>query len=449
MIHFNDNIKPTPVEKYIISPVSNFIGNSATSGIVLFVAAVLAVIVANSSLATSYHHFFEQTFGFSFNETIYLNMSLHHWINDGLMAVFFFVVGLELKREIIGGELSSIRKSALPIAAAVGGMLVPAAIYLMFNAGQASEHGWGIPMATDIAFALGVLYLLGDRIPNPLKVFLTALAIADDLGAVLVIALFYTEDISIANLGIGIGFLVILFMASRIGVRNSMFYGLVGVFGVWLFFLMSGVHATIAAVLLAFVIPANSRINEITFSERARMLLGRFRNLDINNSTPTLTNDQLHILDSIKKQTDHALTPLQKLEHKLHPFVAFIVLPIFAFANAGVTFSDDMGSQISSPVALGVIMGLLIGKVLGIIGISTLMLKLKIAELPAGLTKRHLIGVSFLAAIGFTMSLFVTNLAFKSEEFVVQAKIGIFIASLLGGFIGYLILAKTSKSPQY
>jgi NhaA family Na+:H+ antiporter len=440
----SEPIHTSPVEKWVINPVGRFIGKSTTGGIVLFVSAMLAIFIANSPWADWYHHIWEHRFGFAINDSIYLDKSLHHWINDGLMAVFFFVVGLELKREIIGGELSNPRKAILPIAAAFGGMVFPAIIYLLFNSSGAAHAGWGIPMATDIAFALGVLYLLGDKIPTSLKVFLTALAIADDLGAVLVIAFFYTSSISIVNLSIALAFLLFLYLANKAGVRNTLFYGIVGISGVWLFFLLSGVHATIAAVLLAFTIPADVKVDEGHFISKMKKYLNQFNNAE-GNDKPTLTSEQLHLLEEMRILSKQAMTPLQRLEHRLHPLVTFIIMPVFAFANAGVTFNNSIASEMLSPVALGVILGLVIGKVIGVVGVSLLLIQLKIANLPNGMNQRHLIGVGFLASIGFTMSLFVTSLAFEDKTFMLQAKIGIFAASFVGGILGYLILNKKTN----
>lgn len=389
-----DDLKTTPADRWIAHPLRNFINKSTTGGIVLFISAIVAIVLANSPLSEGYHHLWEHKFGFSFDDVTYLNLSLHHWINDGLMAIFFFVVGLELKRELLNGELSDPKKALLPIVAALGGMIFPAIIYTAFNYGTDSAQGWGIPMATDIAFALGVLYLLGDKIPASLKVFLTALAIVDDLGAVLVIAFFYTAEINLPMLLTGIGFVILLLSGKAFGIRNIFFYVLIGIFGVWLPFLLSGVHATIAAVLVAFTIPADS---------------------------------------------------LQRLEHKMHPFVSFIVMPVFALANAGVTFSGNVITQSASLVALGVTFGLLVGKVIGVFGVSLLMTKLKLANLPSGISNRQLFGIGLLASIGFTMSLFVTNLAFNNQEYETQAKLGIFIASAIGGISGFIILNKKNK----
>ena len=342
----------------------------------------------------------------------------------------------------------------LPIIAAIGGMIVPALIYTFFNYGTESSHGWGIPMATDIAFALGVLYLLGDRIPTSLKVFLTALAIVDDLGAVMVIAIFYTAEIDYFMLFTGLGFVVFLFLSKAFGIRNTLFYATIGVFGVWLPFLLSGVHATIAAVLVAFTIPADSRVNENIYIEKIKRYLNQFREADQNEKVPTLSGEQLHVLDNIRVTTKDAMTPLQRLEHRMHPFVSFVIMPVFALANAGVTFSNDILAETTSTVTVGVALGLIIGKVIGVYGVSMAVIKMKIANMPEGLTSRHLFGVGFLAAIGFTMSLFVTNLAFNgpSPELVaehqLQAKLGIFIASLLAGTIGFFILKAIKSNKQ-
>jgi len=440
-----NKITPTPAEKWIINPITNFISKSTTGGIVLFISAVLAIFLANSQWQEWYHHLWEHKIGFSFDGNWYLNLSLHHWINDGVMAIFFFVVGLELKREIIGGELSQPKKALLPIVAAIGGMLFPAFIFTIFNFGTESSHGWGIPMATDIAFALGVLYLLGDKIPLTLKVFLTALAIVDDLGAVLVIAFFYTEEINFLALGIGIGFLAFLFLCNKLGVRNILFFLVIGILGVWLPFLLSGVHATIAAVLVAFTIPASSRIDENLFTDKIQYYLSHFKKLDANNN-PTLTEDQLHLLEKVKITTEDAISPLHRLEHSLHSFVSFIVMPIFALANAGVTFSSDIIANAASNVTLGVVFGLIVGKVIGVFGVSSLMIKLKFSVMPEGMTNKSLFGVGLLASIGFTMSLFVTDLAFDNPEYELQAKLGIFAASLIGGILGFFILKNSKNS---
>lgn len=430
----------------MVKPIHRFIQQEKSGGMVLGISVILALLLANSPWGHDYHHFFEQKFGFTFNGHNFFDFSLHHWINDGLMAIFFFVVGLELKREIVAGELSDIRKSLVPIFAAVGGMVVPATIYIALNPTGEVHSGWGIPMATDIAFALGVLFLLGNRIPLALKVFLTALAIVDDLGAVLVIAFFYTSEISVLSLGIGIFFLLVMYIGNKMGIRSILFYAIIGIIGVWTGFLLSGVHATIAAVLSAFMIPLDMKIDENNYIQKMEKYLSKFRKADSNSQIPTLTNEQLHILEEAKKDTSKIIPPLQQLEHSLHPFVTFIVIPIFALANAGVSVLDIKLDEIfNTNIALGVALGLLVGKVVGIVGFSWLCAKLKIAKLPEGMNFKSLLGLGFLGSIGFTMSLFVTSLAFTHEEYITQAKIGIFLASIIGGILGYYILSSQFK----
>lgn len=436
--------KNYPIDK-INKPFQKFIQNEKAGGIVLGISVIIALIIANSPLSDAYHHFFEHKIGFQFDGKSYLEYSLHHWINDGLMAVFFFVVGLELKREIVGGELSNPRKALLPIGAAIGGMLVPAIIYFALNPYGEAQNGWGIPMATDIAFALGVLYLLGNKIPLSLKVFLTALAIVDDLGAVLVIAFFYTSDISTLSLLIGLGFVLIMYIGNKMGVRNVLFYAIIGIIGVWTAFLLSGVHATIASVLAAFTIPADMKIKESLYITKIQNYLTKFKSIDPNDKIPTLTNEQLHILDEVKKDTNDIIPPLQRLEHAMHPMVTFLIIPIFALANAGVSIAIDFEQLFSTNIALGVALGLLVGKVLGVVGFTLLFVKLKIAPFPDGMNVKNLLGLGLLSAIGFTMSLFITSLAFTNEDHITQAKIGIFFASIIAGILGYLILNKQSK----
>lgn len=433
-------MRSDPIDKIFIIPITRFINNSTTSGILLFVTAVTALILANSPFQDTYHHFWEHSFSIGFNEFV-VSKSLHHWINDGLMSIFFFVIGLELKREIMAGELSRPKDAVLPIFAGLGGMVIPALLYLTLNSSGETSTGWGIPMATDIAFALGILYMLGDKVPVSLKVFLTALAIIDDLGAVMVIAFFYTSDISIMSLLFGVGFLVVLMVANMLGVRNTVFYGIIGIGGLWMAFLLSGVHATIAGVIAALTIPANVKIQDKKFVIKMNALTNDFEKSTPNNVT-LLTHEQLHIVDSIRFYAKAALTPLQRLEHSMHPLVAYVVMPIFALANAGITFSGSFAQNFVSNVSLGVILGLVLGKFIGIVAISKILIKLKLAVLPDTLNWRHLYGVAMLAGVGFTMSLFITDLAFVNLEYIVQAKIGILVASIICGIVGFLILRK-------
>lgn len=429
-----------PIDKYLLLPITRFINNSTTSGILLFVSAVIALVLANSPLQDAYHHFWEHTLSIGYDEYV-VSKSLHHWINDGLMSIFFFVIGLELKREILAGELSRPQDAVLPIFAGLGGMVIPALFYLAFNSSGETSSGWGIPMATDIAFALGILYMLGDKVPVSLKVFLTALAIADDLGAVMVIAFFYTSDISTMSLLFGGGFLGILVLANVLGARSIVFYAIIGIGGLWMAFLLSGIHATIAGVIAALTIPANVKIQDKQFVVKMKALTNDFE-MSTPNNVSFLTHEQLHIIERIRFYSKAALTPLQRLEHAMHPLVAFVVMPIFALANAGITFSGSFTENMLSQVSLGVIFGLALGKFIGIVTMSKILVKLKLAALPEGLNWRHIYGAALLAGVGFTMSLFITDLAFVSPMHIIQAKIGIFIASIFCGIGGFLVLRK-------
>lgn len=430
------------IENKLIMPALQFMNREKSSGIILAIAVIIALILANSPIHEEYASLLEYHFGFIINGKPFLNFSVEHWINDGLMSLFFFMVGLELKHEFIGGELKDIKKVTMPIVAAVFGMLVPALIYTAFNFGTDVYHGWGIPMATDIAFALAVLYLLGDRIPLSAKVFLTTLAIVDDLGSVLVIALFYTSEISFLSLGVGLLFLLVMFIGNKMGIKNVWFYGIVGLGGVWVAFLMSGIHATISAVLAAMMIPADSQIAEPALAARLRKQLKRFEQTDGNNVV-TLEPEQVKILSRMRTDSENAIPPSQRLGHGLQPFVAFVIIPVFALANAGVSFLNMDGSILfSNHVALGVMFGLLVGKPLGIVLAVWLTEKLGLGKRSRNMTWQRIIGIGFLASIGFTMSMFITMLAFNDPTQHIQAKVGIFAASILGGVMGYAILKK-------
>ena len=430
--------QPSPIDK-ITAPVNKFIHQEHTSGIVLFISVLVAIIWVNSPLQHLYHHLWDIKLSLGFGGYV-LDHSLHLWINDGLMAVFFFVIGLELKREFMAGELSSLKKASLPMVAALGGMLVPALIYFFINKGTTSEHGWGIPMATDIAFALALLSVAGKHIPTSVKVFLSALAVADDLGAVLVIAIFYSSHIALMPLTIGMWLLVLLLIGNKLGIRSIIFYLVIG-FGVWVAFLLSGVHATIAGVLVAFTIPARTRINEKNYAESLRKLLFDFEKAIPNNSTLT-TPEQHDTIEKIKELSMDAETPLQKVEFALHPWVAFIVMPLFALANAGIVIGSNFFSSLVNPVSLGVAVGLLAGKFIGVLLATWLMVKFG-AQLPAKASWKQIVGVALLAGVGFTMSLFISGLAFTHPEMIDQAKYGILLASLLAGVLGVMVLRKS------
>jgi len=434
----SETYRKSSVERWIIEPVSRFMSKSTTSGIILFASAILAIMIANSPFAERFHHFWEIKFSVGFNGAM-VSKSLHHWINDGLMAIFFFVVGLELKREIVAGKLSKAKDAIFPVVAALGGMIIPALIYFIFNSSGEAAKGWGIPMATDIAFALGILYLLGDKVPVSLKVILTALAIVDDLGAVIVIAFFYTSEINYVSLGIGALSFLVLVAANRLGVRNTLFYALVGIGGLWLAFLMSGIHATIAAVIAAMTIPMSVQTPKNEYIKKIEDLIGKFRNVH-SQGNQVVTESQYFLLEEINLSTRKALSPLQRLEHALHPFVAFIVLPIFALSNAGVELSADSFEHLNSTVFMGTFLGLLIGKFLGVFGTVYLLVRLKVINMPSDMNVRHLIGMGFLAAIGFTMSLFINGLAFEGSLYADQAKLAVILASFVAGLTGFLIV---------
>lgn len=423
-------------ENPIVRPFQQFIRLEAAGGILLLICAVVALVWANSPAADQYFALWSTitTVGIGDFE---ISKPLLLWINDGLMAIFFFVVGLEIKREILTGELSSPKSAALALAGAVGGMVVPALLYAAVNWGGAGISGWGIPMATDIAFALGVLALLGKRAPLALKVFLTALAIVDDLGAVLVIALFYTAKVQVGFLVMGGVVLLALILVNRFGVRRTSVYVVLGLL-LWIAFLKSGVHATIAGVLLALTIPAHRVIDGQSFLERGRALLDRFsEGLEPGRVHPTSSQmDALHAIEDAAESLD---TPLHRMEHALHGWVAFFIMPVFALANAGVVLGGG-GAGLTSPVTLGIIVGLFFGKQIGVTLFAWLAVRVGLAQLPLGVTWRQIYAVSFLCGIGFTMSLFIANLAFDDAALLDGAKIGILVASVVSGVIGYLAL---------
>jgi len=424
--------------------ISQFIKQETLGGILLILATIIAVIWANSSFHEGYNFMLHEIkFGTSFGN---LNMSLHHWVNDGLMALFFFTIGLEIKREVMGGELSSVKKAALPVMAAIGGMLIPAFLYILFTANNPDYAlGWGIPMATDIAFALGILALLGSRVNINLKIFLTALAIADDLGAILVIAIFYTDTINYLQIGIAFMAIIILIAGNRMGIRSTFFYGFIGFVGVWLAFIFSGIHATIAGVLIALTIPAKARITETEFVSSLSKLVSKFGK-EKSNDSKLLTKEQAHLIEKIEILSNDAHTPLQRLEHILHPISAYMVIPVFALFNAGVRIEGNIIAMIFHPVSLGIIAGLVLGKFLGISIFSHLIIKMKIAVLPEGVSFRDIYGAALLAGIGFTMSIFISDLAFSDQQLVQVAKVGIFTASIISAVLGVIILT-AGKDP--
>ncbi len=435
-------VESRPVER-IVRPFQDFAHKQSSGGILLIAATAVALAWANSPWGDSYAALWHTKLTIGLGEYS-LSKDLTHWINDGLMAVFFLVVGLEIKREVLVGELSSVRGAALPVVAALGGAVVPALIYLALNAGTEGAAGWGIPMATDIAFALGVLALLGERAPIALKVFLTALAIVDDIVAVLVIALFYTSEISWGALGVGGLFLAALVVANLIGVGRTLVYAVLGV-GLWLAFLLSGVHATIAGVLLAFTVPAASFIDPKAFLERTRYVLERFEKAGEKGENVLANEERQAALHALNRAAYKLEPPLHELEHALHPWVVFAVMPLFALANAGVVLGGNVAATLLDPVSLGIVAGLVFGKQLGITLFAWLAVKSGVSELPRGITWRHVYGAGWLAGIGFTMSLFISDLAFEDADLVDAAKLGILVASVIAGVVGWTILGRASS----
>jgi len=409
-------------------------------GIVLGLAAIAALIVANSPLGPHYEALLRTT-GEVRVGSIGLSKTVDHWINDGLMALFFLLVGLEIKRETLVGELASFRKAALPIAAALGGMIVPAGLYVLFNHAGPGASGWGIPMATDIAFALGVLALLGDRVPTPLKVFLAALAIADDIGAVLVIAFFYTEQISWISLGVGGFFFMALIAANRAGARHPLVYAILGV-GLWLGFLHSGIHATVAGVLLAMTIPARQRINNRAFLARTEKILDEFRYAEEPGEATIDSATEKAALHLLADDCARAESPMLRFEHALAPWNKHIIMPIFALANAGVVLGAGAVRALVDPISLGVICGLVLGKPIGIVLFSWLATRSRVAAMLDGVSWRQVVGVGMLGGIGFTMSLFIANLAFGDAPLLETAKVGILVASVVSGVAGVIVLLR-------
>jgi NhaA family Na+:H+ antiporter len=436
-------LEPLPIER-LAKPFTMFAKRAGAGGIVLLACALIAMLWANSPLGEYYFRLWSTPVEVRFGNLIDIDKPLLLWINDGLMAVFFFLVGMEIKRELLVGELRSPRKAALSMAAALGGMVVPALVYVALNWGTPEIRGWGIPMATDIAFALGVLALLGTRAPLALKVFLTALAIVDDLGAVLVIAIFYTENLKVDALLYSFLFWGAMIAMNRLGVRNALIYFIVSL-GLWYFMLKSGVHATVAGVLGAFAIPVRSRIDPELFIARVREYLNQF-DQPTAERTIILSPEQQSAVEAIERESLRVQSPLQRLEHQLHYFVAFAVMPIFALANAGVALGGEGGLNWTSRVIWGVALGLLVGKPLGITLFSWAAVKLGLAQLPQGINFVHITGVGFLAGIGFTMALFIGGLAFRGDE-LNYAKLGILSGSALAGVIGFTMLRMWTK-PQ-
>ncbi len=432
------------IAKKILSPFQKYVKIESLSGIFLLSATVIALIWANSPWSESYQNLWQYEIGFT-TESFELNKPLLLWINDGLMAVFFFLIGLEIKREFLIGELNSTKKLAFPLFGAFGGMLFPVLFYILLNNNPETMHGWAIPMATDIAFALAVLKLLGNRVPLSLKIFLTAFAIVDDLGAVIVIAVFYSENIEFISLLIACGMLALLYILSAKGYYSKFLMATLGIV-IWVLFLKSGVHPTLAGILLAFSIPTSQKIATGPFIEQLETITKNIKNATLLRE-PILSKDQIKHIDMLEDWTQKYQSPLQYLEHKLHDWVAFVIIPLFALANAGVEFNS--ANSLDEALIITLMLCLILGNSIGISSVVLLAKKLKITQIPKDINNRHIIGVSFLAGIGFTMSIFIASLAFKNDQaYVDSAKIGILLGSVISAIIGYLILRYNSTKQE-
>ncbi len=431
---------------FIKEPINKFIKLETSGSIVLFIATISALILANSPLSESFLGFWNNYASVDL-PGFELSKPLIKWINDGLMAIFFFLIGLEIKRELIIGELNNFKKASLPLFAALGGMIIPAVLFISLNHGKPGMEGWGIPVATDIAFALGILQLLGKRVPLALKVFLMAFAIIDDLGAIVIIALFYSSNLVWSYIGIGLLIVALLLFLSRKGLYSKYFFFLMGVV-VWILFLKSGIHATIAGVLLAFTIPLYRKTNTKTFYKQVKEELELFISESGKNSDKNsiLTKNQLSSIEQIEELAEKTSPPLQILEHSLHGWVAYLIMPLFAFANAGVVFNFSEGANMS--LSANIALSMIFGKAIGIFLFSYLSVKSKIAELPDNINYKMLSGVSILGGLGFTMSLFINNLAYTDQALIDSAKMGILIGSIITGVVGFLVLKSALKRSE-
>ena len=437
-------VRPEPIDR-LLAPFREFTASTVSGGLLLLAAAVVALVWANSPFARAYDDLFHQPLTVGIGPYV-LTEDLHFWINDGLMAVFFLLVGLEIKRELLVGELASRRRAILPVAAAAGGAILPALIFVaVVGTSGPSARGWGIPMATDIAFALGALALLGPRIPVGLRIFLTALAIADDLIAVLVIAIFYSGELSLGALGASGGLFAALLAVNRLGVRRPIVYAALGT-ALWLAVHLSGIHATVAGVLLAATIPASIRLDAPAFVARATRLVEEVGRRARGGVDVEHHHSALWELEAV---TEQAQAPMLRIEHALQPWVAFGIVPLFALANAGVQLSPDVVGGLGDPIVLGIVLGLVVGKQIGITAFAWLVVRAGFAELPRDVTWRHIYGVAWLGGIGFTMSLFVADLAYGNAPGLALAKVGILAASVIAGVGGFLVLRSIRQPDEH
>jgi NhaA family Na+:H+ antiporter len=432
------------IPERILSPFQKFVKIESFSGILLIITTIMALIWANSPFSESYQALWQYKIGFK-TEDFELYKPLILWVNDGLMAIFFFLIGLEIKREFLIGELNSIKKLAFPLFGAVGGMIVPVGIFMLLNQNPDTFKGWGIPMATDIAFSLAVLKLLGDKVPLSLKVFLTAFAIVDDLGAVLVIALFYSGNIKLGLLLTALILLAVLYVLSYKGYYSKFVMVVFGVI-IWTLFLKADIHPTLAGVLLAFSVPIGQKIKTPEFVENLETITANIKMASVLKK-PILSAEQINEIDNLEEWSNKYQSPLQRLEHNLHNWVAYFIIPIFALANAGITINSNI--QLDMALAINIAIGLIVGKSIGISSIIFISKKLKFIDIPLDISPRQIIGVSFLGGIGFTMSIFIASLAFIDNLiYLDSAKIGILIGSLLSAICGYIILNTKSARQE-
>ncbi|MDX1783268.1 MAG: Na+/H+ antiporter NhaA, partial [Aequorivita vladivostokensis] len=409
------------IKEKILSPFQKFVNLQSSTGILLLATTIIALVWANSAFSESYQSFWQYEIGIV-TDSFELVKPLILWVNDGLMSIFFFLIGLEIKREFLIGELNSTKKVMFPLFGALGGIALPVILYLVLNQNPDTLKGWGIPMATDIAFALAVLKVLGNRVPTSLKIFLTAFAIVDDLGAVLVIAIFYSGDLNLVMLGGALGILVFIYILSYRGLYSE-FVTIIAGFIVWLLFLKAGLHPTLAGILMAFAVPVRQKISTDEFTDQLDSIVKNIKESTILQK-PVLSGEQLELIDDLEDWSDKYRSPLQHLEHKLHNWVAYLVIPIFALANAGVAINGEGGLE--TALVVNIMICLILGKSIGISTVIFAARKLKLIEVPSDITNRQIVGVSFLAGIGFTMAIFIAGLAFNSSpEYIDSAKIGI------------------------
>ena len=435
------------IPKTFVRPALRLTQTSAASGIVLVGAAVVAMLWANLPIfGSSYQNFWHNSHLDLSLGPIHLYEDFKHLVNDGLMAIFFLVVGLEIKRELVLGELRDPRKAALPVVAALGGMLLPALIYVAFNAGDAASlRGWGVPMATDIAFSLGVLALVGSRAPVGVRLFLLAVAIADDIGAIIVIALFYTSDLNFGYLAVGIAALVVIAVATKVNIRSHIFYVPMAIIA-WFGFLESGVHATIAGVILGFITPSRPLYEAREFDRAARRIVEIYPTTSPEPRFREKVEYEARLLSDVARES---IAPLSRIQHLLNDWSAFVIVPIFALANAGISLAGiDLIDSVISRVALGVALGLVVGKTVGVTGFAWLVVKLGWGRLPSGVGWRHMTGTGMLAGVGFTVALFIAELAYTDQATIELAKIGIFLGSIIAGILGYLVLRSVPETSE-